>query len=157
MFCRVMPSTIFRTFMACLIALCGVERASACSIVPLPEWGPSQYRKMAKQAVHNSTAIIDGEVIRPFAEGKQNAVVRAVRVLKGPNRALFEVGERDSCSLRLDRAGERRRMLLVGGPTVYDLWNDGSNARYEDRFLKSDRKKVWPYLAGEDPSRVAIR
>jgi hypothetical protein len=111
---------------------------------------------MAKEAVDSSTAIIDAEVIQPFVQGKQNAVVRAVRVLKGPNQTLFEVGERDSCSLRLDRVGERRRMLLGGGPKVYDLWNDGSNARYEDRFLKSDRRKVWPYLAGQEPPHVAI-
>jgi hypothetical protein len=110
---------------------------------------------MAKDAVDGSTAIIDGEVVQPFIEGKQNAIVRAVRVLKGPDAELFEVGERDSCSLRLDRPGERRRMLLVGGSKVYDLWNDGSNARYEDRLLTSDRSKLWPYVAGDEPSQDA--
>jgi len=112
---------------------------------------------MAKDAIKDATAIIDGEVIQPFIEGKHNAIVRAVRVLKGPNETLFEVGERDSCSLRLDYVGERRRMLLVGGPSLYDLWNDGSNARYEDQILKSDRRKVWPFVAGEEPSVSSTR
>ncbi|MFS0773878.1 hypothetical protein [Sphingomonas sp. 1P08PE] len=139
------------------MAISAVDQASACSIVVPTDWGQSHFRKMAKDAVDNSTAIIDGEVVQPFIEGKQNAIVRAARVLKGPRATLFEIGERDSCSLRLDRTGERRRMLLVGGPKVYDLWNDGSNARYEDHHLKSDRRKVWPYVAGREHSTTDPR
>jgi len=150
-----MRSIILRAASGCLIALWSIDHASACSVVVSTKLGTADYRKMAKEAVDGSTAIIDGEVVQPFIEGKQNAIVRAVRVLKGPDAELFEVGERDSCSLRLDRPGERRRMLLVGGPKVYDLWNDGSNARYEDRLLTSDRSKLWPYVAGDEPSQDA--
>ncbi len=154
-FCGEMRSRIFRVATAGLIALCSGTPAFACSVVIPPQSGPSQYRNMAEESVERSTAIIDGEVIQPFVEGRHNAVVRAVRVFKGPVQTLFEVGERDSCSLRLDRLGEHRRMFLVGGPKVYDLWNDGSNGRYEDRLLKSDRRKVWPYLSGQEPPFVA--
>jgi hypothetical protein len=154
---RLMGRIGFQTIAAFLAVLCNLECASACTVVIPREWGAPEFRKMAKDAVNNSTVIIDGEVVQPFIEGKQDAVVRAVRILKGPEQTLFEVGARDSCSLRLDRPGERRRMLLVGGPTVYDLWNDGSNARYEDHVLRSDRRKVWPFVAGHEPSPAAAR
>lgn len=120
----------------------------ACSVVIPSSWGPAEFRKVARDAVQSATAIIDGEVIRPAIPGRQNALVRAARVFKGPNQTEFEVGERDSCSILLDQTGERRRMLLVGGPDVYELQNDGANARYEDRLLRSDRRRVWPYRAG---------
>jgi hypothetical protein len=129
-------------------ATCAALRASpssACSVVVPTDWGPSEYQKMARDAVDGSTAIIDGEVIQPFIAGKQNALVRAVHILKGPQKAEFEVGERNSCSIELDHAGQRSRMLLSGGPAVYYLELDQSNARYEDRVLTSDRRKVWPY------------
>jgi hypothetical protein len=147
----------FQTMAAFLAVLCNVERASACSVVIPRDWGAPEFRNMAKNAVNNSKAIIDGEVVQPFIDGKQNAIVRAVHILRGPEQTLFEVGERDSCSLRLYRVGERRRMLLVGGPTVYDLGNDGSNARYEDQILRSDRRKVWPFVAGQEPPPAAAR
>jgi hypothetical protein len=123
--------------------------AVACSVGIPDDWGPYQFQQMAHDAVGDSTAIIDGEVIQPFIPGKQNAIVRAVRVLKGPPQIEFEVGEQDSCSIVLDHVGERSRMLLNGGPSVYYLQDDQSNARYEDSLLKSDRRKVWPYRAGK--------
>lgn len=123
--------------------------ALACSVVIPDDWGPYEFQKMARDAVRGSTAIIDGEVVQPFIAGKQNAIVRAVRVLKGPQQIEFEVGEQDSCSIVLDHVGARSRMLLSGGPTVYYLQDDQSDAQYEDRLLKSDRRKVWPYVAGK--------
>jgi hypothetical protein len=39
-------------------------------------------------------------------------------------------------------------MILNGGPEVFDLFYDQSEARLEDHFLKSDRRKVWPYFPG---------
>ena len=39
-------------------------------------------------------------------------------------------------------------MILTGGPDIYDLEIDGSNARAEDRLLGSDRRRDWPYVRG---------
>lgn len=138
-------------------AYSAISLAAACSVV-ISRWrDPREYQKMARDALSNSTVVIDAEVVRPFIEGKQNALVRAERVFKRPNLIEFEVGERDTCSILLTRMGERRRMLLIGGPDVYDLQYDGSNARYEDRILKSDRRKVWPYRAGTQVEQPPAR
>jgi hypothetical protein len=134
----------------CLLALiCGANASSAvaCSVVISRHSGPAEFRTMAENSVRSATAIIDGEVVRPAIPGRQTALVRPVRLFKGPGRSLFEVGEQDSCSILLDRAGERRRMLLVGGPDIFYLQNDGANGRYEDRLLGSDRRRDWPYRA----------
>jgi hypothetical protein len=98
----------------------------------------------ARRLIREATAVIDGEVVRPLADG-QPALVRAARVLKGPVQEFFAVGERHSCDLALTEAGARRRLILVGGPEVYFLPVDYSNARYEDRLLGSDRRRDWPY------------
>ncbi|WP_395682398.1 hypothetical protein [Inquilinus sp.] len=127
------------------------QMASACSIVAPDDWGPADSRRAARVAVGTATAIIDGEVIRPFIHGKQNAIVRAARVLKGPRKVEFEVGERSSCDRALDRVGERFRMILTGGPAVYYLPDGGSEAVYEDELLGSYREVVWPYTRGTEP------
>jgi hypothetical protein len=98
----------------------------------------------ARRLIGQATAVIDGEVVRPFADG-QPALVRATRVLKGPVKELFAVGGRQSCDRALTEVGERLRLILVGGPEVYYLRVDYSNARYEDRLLRSDRRRDWPY------------
>lgn len=140
-----------------VIAFSVASPALGCAVVIPRWWGPREFLKMARDAVKSTTVIIDGEVIRPYIEGEQNALVRAERVLKGPQQTEFEVGERDSCSIALTQVGERRRMLLVAGPDVYDLQYDGSNARYEDQILKSDRRKVWPFRAGAQAAQPLVR
>ncbi len=57
------------------------------------------------------------------------------------------------CSVALERLGERSRMILSGGPVLYDLFYDQSEARLEDRILKSDRRKVWPYFQGQSDGK----
>ncbi|RYE98024.1 MAG: hypothetical protein EOO77_37975 [Oxalobacteraceae bacterium] len=89
-----MRSVTLQTVAIVIAVLCSAERASACSVVIPRERGSSEFRKMAMDAVDNATAIIDGEVLQPFIEGKQNAVVRAVHVLQGSDKTLFVVGER---------------------------------------------------------------
>lgn len=152
-----MQTKLYEFLIVCTATILFGCQAQACSVVVPPNRQPNDLVRIAQRTINDATAIIDGEVVQPFIEGKQNAIVRAVRVFKGPVKELYEIGEQDSCSLRLDRLGERRRMLLVGGPLIYDLWNDGSNGRYEDRILKSDRRKVWPFVAGMESSPVAHR
>lgn len=122
--------------------------ASACSIV-ITDYSQAAVRRWAKAHVDQATAIVDGEVVRAFIPGKQTALVRVHRLLKGPQAETLEVGERNSCDIALMNVGERMRMLLVGGPDVYFLQVDQSLAEYEDKVLKSDRLNVWPYTAGE--------
>jgi hypothetical protein len=107
--------------------------------------------RQARQTIERATAIVDGEVIRA-ATGVQPAIVRATRVLKGPAQELFAIGQRDSCDIGLVLVGERRRYILVGGPELYFLPLKYSNDRAEDRILRSDRRRVWPYRQGEWPS-----
>jgi len=98
-------------------------------------------RQSAQAGVSRAAAIIDGEVIRPFTPGRQNASVLSYCVLKGPRQNIIKVGEQYSCSIALSKRGERSRMLLIGGPEVYYLHIDQSCAAYEDRLLNSDREK----------------
>jgi predicted metallo-beta-lactamase superfamily hydrolase len=122
--------------------------ARACSVIVDGEPSPAERMRRARLVVQEATAIIDGEVIRA-EDGDRPALVRAVHVLKGPGKAVFQVGGRgDSCDLYLDAVGERRRLILIGGPETYFVTLDGSNAAYEDRLLRSDRRKVWPFREG---------
>lgn len=121
--------------------------ASACTPV-VTVHSTSAKEEEARRAVEHATAIIDGEVIQPLTRGVQNAQVRAHRVLRGPVVEMFEVGEETSCDIALTTEGQRSRMLLVGGPEVYFLRVDQSNAELEDRLLGSDRSVDWPYRDG---------
>lgn len=120
--------------------------ALACSIIAR-DWSPYELQAQARERIERATAIIDGEVVRPLSN-TEPALVRAERVLRGPDQAFFEVGEFTSCDIALVRTGERLRMILYGGPDVYFLSIDASNADYEDRILGSDRETVWPYFPG---------
>jgi hypothetical protein len=122
--------------------------AEACSVIMDHQPSPAENLREARRLIGGATAVVDGEVVRPFIRGRQNALIRAARVLKGSPQALFEVGERDSCDIALVAVGERRRLILSGGPDVYYLSVDQSNARYEDRVLRSDRRREWPFRAG---------
>jgi hypothetical protein len=112
------------------------------------EPSPAEKRREARRTIKRATAVIDGEVVRPMAVG-QPALVRAARVLKGPVRDHYSVVDRVGCDRRLDRAGERLRLILVGGPELYFMPQFRSYPRFEDRVLGSDRRRVWPYREGK--------
>jgi hypothetical protein len=128
------------------------EAGQACSIVPPPNYeGSDKQWRDVRSAVENASAIIDGEVIRTWSP-QHSAVVRVHHVLKGKVTEYIEVGGKGAgadCSIALERMGERSRMILSNGPAPYDLFRDQTEARLEDRFLKSDRRKIWPYYAGQ--------
>lgn len=121
--------------------------ARACSVVVTQEPTRSERRREARDLIERATAIVDGEVIRPLTNSEP-ALVRVTRVLKGEDRELVLVGERDSCDIALTQVGERLRLVLVGGPDVFFLPVDYSNAVYEDRLLRSDRRRDWPFHQG---------
>lgn len=79
--------------------------AQACSVIVEREPTAQERRRAARQALERASAIVDGEVVRPFVRGGQPALVRALRVLKGPQQTYFEVGEESSCDEPLEQAG----------------------------------------------------
>lgn len=107
----------------------------------------AERRAEARHVIESATAVVDGEVIRPWTESEP-ALVRVTRVLKGEARGLVLVDIRTDCDIVLDRMGERLRLILVGGPEVFFLPVDYSNAVYEDSLLGSDRRRDWPFHQG---------
>ncbi len=126
--------------------------ASACSIVVIEE--PTNYEKMrrARETIAEAAAVIDGEVIAPYRSEDEPAVVRAEHVLKGPAKAEFKVAAPTSCHEAYTEVGLRARMVLYGGPDVYSAPQTGTEAAYEDKILKSDRRKVWPWTPAPKPA-----
>ena len=124
--------------------------AMACSIVVDPNRTYFEHFREVRKYIERASSIIDGEVVRPAIWGKQTALVYAHHVLKGAPGPWFEVGGGGGgdCTIALDRKGERMRMVLSKGPEEYLLFFDQSDAQIEDRILRSDRRKVWPFHAG---------
>ncbi|QNP44567.1 hypothetical protein H9L15_15860 (plasmid) [Sphingomonas daechungensis] len=93
--------------------------AFACSIVLPPDYeGSSAQRRNIKLEIEKASAIVDGEVIRPWTH-ETPALVRVHHVLKGDVEEIIEVGGEGAggdCSIALERVGERSRMILNGGP-----------------------------------------
>ena len=143
-----------RAFTSIYIAICvgfclEPVSAYACATVIAREPTPSEKRREAQELIESATAIVDGEVVRPFS-ASEPALIRVTRVLKGEDREHVMVGERTSCDIALTRVGARLRLILVGGPDVFFLPVDYSNAGYEDRLLGSDRRRDWPYYEGTE-------
>ena len=122
--------------------------ASACSVVysAIDRTHAAEWRR-AREAVKNADVMMDAEVIRPFIRGKQTALLKAHRIFKGPSQETFEVDAPDSCALEFDREGERSRVFLRNGPGAYVAWDTGLNWQV-DKLLGSDRRKDWPFVAG---------
>jgi len=131
-----------------LLLAVAAEPAAACSVLAGREPSPAAKMRAARLRIESATAIVDGEVLRPFRRGGEPALVRAHRILKGPRREYFAVGERHSCDYALTEVGQRLRMVLDGGPDIYYLGLDTTDDRDEDRLLGSDRGKVWPFRRG---------
>ena len=112
------------------------------------EPSPRERQNDARRFIQQATAVVDGEVVRASDGKGGKALIYAYRVLKGPQKQWFAVGDRDSCDVALMEVGERLRLILVGGPDTYFVPRDGSNSHAEDRVLKSDRRKEWPYRSG---------
>lgn len=109
---------------------------------------PRERQNDARRIIEQATAVIDGEVVRASDGNGTPALVYAYRVLKGQQKQWFDVGERTTCDVTLTEVGERLRLILIGGPDGYFLPVDYSNAHAEDRVLRSDRRKEWPYRRG---------
>jgi hypothetical protein len=132
------------------VGFAAANPALGCSVVrPVDYAGSVQERRDVRNSINRATLIVDGEVIRPWSEGVP-AIVRVAHILKGSAPERIEVGSPEAgldCTIALTRTGERSRMILVGGPHVFSLLRE-NNPRLEDHYLRSDRRKVWPYFRG---------
>lgn len=134
------------------VAAVGVgAEASACSIVVTHEPTPYEKMRRARETIAEAAAVIDGEVIAPYRSEEEPAVVRAEHVLKGPAKVEFKVAAPTSCHEAFTEVGLRARMVLYGGPDVYTAPDTQTEARYEDKVLKSDRRRVWPWTPAPKP------
>ena len=122
--------------------------ANACSIIVNPDLTYSEKLKNAHHAIESARAIIDAEVVRP-GEGGTVALIYAHRVLKGPDNRWVEVisGTGGDCRREFSRGGERMRLFIYQSPEGLVSYDEG-DTRLEDRLLKSDRSKDYPYFAG---------
>jgi hypothetical protein len=139
MISRLLPGMIC----AVVLAACPIA-ASACDFV-YPAT-PEAREAGARRTIERSAAIIDAEIIRARTPTRP-ALVRAVRVFKGPSQEVFEIGpERTSCDAGLGGVGTRLRLFLVGGPDLWYAIDTGTDPVYEDRLLGSDRDRDWPVV-----------
>lgn len=141
---------MIRSFILAAAAIACIAPAApawACSRVVPRGYSEAAARGDARLFVERANAIIDAEVVRPHGPNGEAALVRAHRVLKGPQQELFEIGERDSCDLFFAAAGERVRLRLTGGPDLYYAQGD-DRPELTDALLGSDRRRDWPWRAG---------
>ena len=75
--------------------------------------------RYTREVIQRSTAIIDAEVVVPGGFGS-TAQLRALRVLKGPALSVFPVVMQSNCDTHFPRVGERVRVILEGGPNVFN-------------------------------------
>jgi hypothetical protein len=147
-------ATVWMSVAIPLTALAAASPALSCSADSnKARSGSAQERRDVRKMIEQSVLIVDGEVVR-LSTREEPALVEVDQVLRGWSGNFIEVGGPSAgsdCTVALLRNGERLRFILSGGPTPYDLYRDSSNPRLVDRILKSDRRKLWPYVAGEDP------
>jgi hypothetical protein len=93
-------------------------------------------RQTARQLLTGAAAVIDGIVVRATGANGEPALVRPVRIYKGPQLRLFAVGTSGSCDVTLTSVGERVRLVLRGGPRVYHM-PVGPNYFGINRLLRS--------------------
>jgi hypothetical protein len=146
-----------RSVLVCVwitFALTMASPALACTaVLPKGYAGSAQERRDVRKMIEQSVLVVDGEVVRPWTK-EEPAVVEVDQVLRGWSGNFIEVGGPSAgsdCTIALKRNGERLRLILSNGPNPYDLYRDTSNPRLVDRMLKSDRRKLWPYVAGDNP------
>lgn len=130
-----------------IIGLTVPGAAAACAVVvPAIEQTPAAEWRRARAAVAEAVVIVDAEVVRPFIAGKQAAILKAYKVHKGPAQETYEVDSPTSCNREFDVEGERVRVLLRGGPSVY-FESDPGLGWQVDKLIGSDRRRDWPYRA----------
>ena len=118
-----------RPLLAFVAAFSVPGSAAACDMTIRSD-SPAQIVAHARETVERSTAIIDAEVITP-GPGGRIARLRPIRVLKGPRLSVFRVTGY-LCGLSFARRGERVRVILTGGPALYEASLEDHGMDYAD-------------------------
>ena len=105
------------------------DSARACDMA-LRHDSPAEITRHARETYDRSAAIIDAEVITP-GPGGRIARLRPIRVFKGPRLAVFRVTGY-LCGLSFERRGERVRVILTGGPELYEASLEDNGMNYTD-------------------------
>jgi hypothetical protein len=109
----------------------------ACTFIYNQPPTPAQQERAFRDFLASAAAVIDGEVIEPEKDGRP-ATVRVDRVFKGFNVRTVRVGPaQTSCEEPLTHVGERRRLILMGGPDVYRVPSHPYSAELVDKVLMS--------------------
>lgn len=139
--------------------------ASACT--PTTDgsfpYGP---RGTPGEQIEMAEAVIDAEVLQPYIHGKQNGIIRAHRIFKGPDQETYEIAGGTTCDFMPYAEGERLRLFLFKSPPW--VWMAAQLAEGSvpmapgkvgvfyareappsiDALLDSDRDEDWPYYPG---------
>lgn len=130
--------------LALLVLAAGVLATTDTSACTVRSKARTEAEKLAEARawINGASAVIDGEVVIRDEGPGAPAVVRAIRIFKGPRQAEFRVGVRTTCDRQLRIEGQRVRLVLTGGPRLYYALSRPIDPRLEDRVLGSDRQKA---------------
>jgi len=112
-----------RLLLAAAAVWCLSGTALACDCVRFIPGAPNWDRDIKAVADH-ATVILDGELVRPLGPLLEPAIVRPIRVLKGPKQKDYKIGVISDCALTLRapdvRVGQKLRLVLYGTPELYE-------------------------------------
>jgi hypothetical protein len=111
-------------YLVALVAMFSLPGAAlACDCIRFIPGAPNWDRDITAVTEH-ATVILDAELIRPLGPLLEPAIVRPVRLLKGPRQKQYKVGVISDCALMLRapevKVGKRLRLILTGTPELYE-------------------------------------
>jgi hypothetical protein len=140
--------TALATILVFAFAIATGVPASACSVA-LQAKTPAQVAADARERFTAAPLVVDGEVLVPMAFGNEKgqmpmAILRVEKVLKGAEIPgdIIAVVYASSCDVTFSQKGEKVRVLLADGPTVY-------RARSTDQGSATDRENAQAEFNGE--------
>ena len=97
--------------------------AQACDCIQYVPGGPHAERDIHAITDH-AAVILDAELVRPLGPLLEPAIVRPIRLLKGPVQTDYKVGVVSDCALMLRvpevKVGQKLRLILYGTPDLYE-------------------------------------
>lgn len=107
-----------------IAATCSLPGAAlACDCIRYVPGGPHAERDIAAITSY-AAVILDAELVRPLGPLLEPAIVRPVRLLKGPKQKEYKVGVISDCALMLRapevKVGQRLRLILYGTADLYE-------------------------------------
>lgn len=97
--------------------------ALACDCIRFIPGGPNWDRDI-KAAIGYAAVILDGELVRPHGPLLEPAIVRPVKMLKGPRQREFKIDVISDCALLLRepdvKVGQRLRLILYRTDDRYE-------------------------------------